>query len=492
MKYFLLPVDFSQVTDKQVDYLLTRIRDPQKTLVTLLHAAKPLNVSYVDDIGRAAILNRKSLKAKLATQANRIQERFPDVVVETQVREGDAAEIIRREVSGEPYDEIIIGSHGHGALYDFFVGSVANAALHSTRCNVHVIPSREPKLNRSGPVMAAINFSGNSGNQIRKAHDLAMEQGTNQLVLLHVVEMFPFDVFSGAEEIADARERYHGTMIGRIHEWAEDTLPSGHQMEIQPVVRFGSALKAVMEEVEGWRPSMLVLGANRHGPLTELLVGSLSRDVMNNVDIPTVFLPSHKPKALPGEHPSAEARLAVTKALPGVSRGQVNALIRHSTRINVQEGYPLDSVANNADVCHVIMAGRVAVQIDTDNGEPVEICRATAGDMVGFQWPLAGDEPSPVAPRITRAVALEPVTALRIDMDWLRTATTKNGIFAAAILRKFAESISVLLGAVPGERSLDGGPGDWSIGSLEEPALGTKHARGQMPVHTPAGFSEHR
>lgn len=39
-------------------------------------------------------------------------------------------------------DAIVLGSHGHGALYDLLVGSVAEGVLRRAPCPVVVVPSR--------------------------------------------------------------------------------------------------------------------------------------------------------------------------------------------------------------------------------------------------------------------------------------------------------------------------------------------------------------
>ena len=40
-------------------------------------------------------------------------------------------------------DMIVIGTHGHGAMYRLLVGSVSEGVLHKSKCPILVIPTHE-------------------------------------------------------------------------------------------------------------------------------------------------------------------------------------------------------------------------------------------------------------------------------------------------------------------------------------------------------------
>lgn len=48
--------------------------------------------------------------------------------------------VILDEAAKHHADFVIMGSHGHGKLYDFLVGSTASGLIKQARCGVIVIP----------------------------------------------------------------------------------------------------------------------------------------------------------------------------------------------------------------------------------------------------------------------------------------------------------------------------------------------------------------
>lgn len=67
---------------------------------------------------------------------------------------GDAAKVSSITVQGDPVEKILslarefgadliaLGSHGHGALYELLVGSVASGVLKAAPCPVLIVPAR--------------------------------------------------------------------------------------------------------------------------------------------------------------------------------------------------------------------------------------------------------------------------------------------------------------------------------------------------------------
>jgi len=48
--------------------------------------------------------------------------------------------LIREAAAKSGADFILMGSHGHGKLYDFLVGSTASGVIKKARCGVIIIP----------------------------------------------------------------------------------------------------------------------------------------------------------------------------------------------------------------------------------------------------------------------------------------------------------------------------------------------------------------
>lgn len=76
------------------------------------------------------------------------------VPVETSVPTGNAADEICREAEAHHADFIVIGSHGHGALYELLVGSTAQGVLRRSSVPVLIVPATAP-VSVEDPALAA-------------------------------------------------------------------------------------------------------------------------------------------------------------------------------------------------------------------------------------------------------------------------------------------------------------------------------------------------
>lgn len=143
MKTFLVPVDLSPVTDKVIDAALGFARAFQGR-VALLHVIQPPVVAGGEYTLPAEVIeetvgyNRKNAQARLS----RYQETLRQAGVESDISiaVGAPVPLILEEAARTGADYVIMGSHGHGKLYDFLVGSTASGVIKKARCGVIVIP----------------------------------------------------------------------------------------------------------------------------------------------------------------------------------------------------------------------------------------------------------------------------------------------------------------------------------------------------------------
>ena len=142
MKTFLVPVDFSAVSGEILDTAISLARSLEGKVV-LLHVIQPpivtseyaLPVEAVEETIRAG---ENAAAAKLVSYADLV--RAAGLAVESIVRQGPPVTSILAEADKVRADFIIMGSHGHGRLYDLFVGSTASGVLKEARCGVIIMP----------------------------------------------------------------------------------------------------------------------------------------------------------------------------------------------------------------------------------------------------------------------------------------------------------------------------------------------------------------
>jgi nucleotide-binding universal stress UspA family protein len=146
MKKILVPVDLSSVTT-QVARTACDLAKKSHAEVVLLHAVQPPPVIASDHYGIAAeqfsslISSAEAIAdRKLRQLARRCAKRVPKV--KALRAGGPAVAVITRKARGLKPAYIVMGSHGHGAVYDLLMGSTTHGVLRQARCPVLVVPSR--------------------------------------------------------------------------------------------------------------------------------------------------------------------------------------------------------------------------------------------------------------------------------------------------------------------------------------------------------------
>ncbi len=145
MKTILAAIDFSDVTGRLVDMARELARAHGATLY-LLHVEPPEPdfVGYEpgpqhvrDGVAHEAVRHFKE------ENSLRDQLRSEGLDVHSLVIQGPVVEKILEEAGKLSADLIIIGSHGHGAMYHLLMGSVGEGLLMRSTWPVLVIPARQ-------------------------------------------------------------------------------------------------------------------------------------------------------------------------------------------------------------------------------------------------------------------------------------------------------------------------------------------------------------
>jgi nucleotide-binding universal stress UspA family protein len=140
MKRFLVPIDLSDVTHTVIQTAVNAA-DRNHARVFLLHVVSP--DSDLKDIGRTLLCNmnggdRFDWFRKMRRIAQNLEKHGADVI--TLVASGSPGQVILDTAKAEEIDLIVIGTHGHGKLYDMTVGSVTEDVIRKSKCPVLVVP----------------------------------------------------------------------------------------------------------------------------------------------------------------------------------------------------------------------------------------------------------------------------------------------------------------------------------------------------------------
>jgi len=141
----LVCVDLSDSTEE----ILKRIEElcrPLNAKVWLLHNAQPEpdNIAFKVD----PIEARESLAKEFHHQHRQLQElaeRFRKAGVEAAALlvHGKTVDVILTVASDWDIDVIVVGSHGHGAMYQLLAGSISEGVLQGSSKPVLVIPTHK-------------------------------------------------------------------------------------------------------------------------------------------------------------------------------------------------------------------------------------------------------------------------------------------------------------------------------------------------------------
>lgn len=144
MKTVLAPLDFSEVTSRVIESTLDLAKELQAR-VCLLHVIPPpiLMSGYgvsTDHLPEHLIREEKKARQRLSVHRKRMEAAGLEVKALTV--QGPPIESILLVAREQGADLVVIGSHGHGAFYEFIVGSTTRGVLREFPGLVLIVPCR--------------------------------------------------------------------------------------------------------------------------------------------------------------------------------------------------------------------------------------------------------------------------------------------------------------------------------------------------------------
>ena len=142
MKTLLVSVDFSPATRAVVETAAGLAQASQAKLI-LHHSVMPPIVTAEFGVGVELMQEtldvlQKGARRQLAHLEDELTAR--GLNVQTVLSNGLAADNILEQAAKTKADAIVLGSHGHTALYDLIVGGTTHAVLRKAQCPVVVVP----------------------------------------------------------------------------------------------------------------------------------------------------------------------------------------------------------------------------------------------------------------------------------------------------------------------------------------------------------------
>lgn len=201
----------------------------------------------------------------------------------TQVVEGYPATSIVEQARIWNADFVILGSHGHGGVARFFLGSIAKEVVRNAHCSVVIVRHAGTEERATGKrVLLATDGSAYSEAAARSVAERPWPNGTEFKVVSVVDEMIPaMDPSYGAGEVM-------GRMLDENKKQCEEAVRSTHKvvtgagLAATTSVLAGTPKWRIIDAAKDWNADLVVLGSHGRRGLTRVLLGSVSEAVAMN------------------------------------------------------------------------------------------------------------------------------------------------------------------------------------------------------------------
>jgi nucleotide-binding universal stress UspA family protein len=288
----LCPVDMSDCSRRALEYAAAIARRWRAEL-TVLHVHMSVSpYTVVQDLDGAAA-HAADLGTLTLTVQQFVERNAGDLPAAVKLVHGsDPQRVIAEEVEAAHVDLLVVGSHGHGDVERFVLGSTSDRIVRRAPCPVLVVPPGATPAHdgRFRRLLCGIDFSPPSLRAFRYALHLAAADDAD-VTLLHAIEMPPelrdrqiaaaFDVDAvRAGAAVAARHRLAGLSPGH-------DVPRAH---ITINVRLGPADKEILAEARQRNADLIVLGTHGRNAVDRWLFGSNTDGVLRDAPCPVLTL----------------------------------------------------------------------------------------------------------------------------------------------------------------------------------------------------------
>ncbi|MCU7723119.1 universal stress protein [Actinoplanes sp. KI2] len=277
-------IDGSQLSGNALEWAVARARlgGEHLELVNSYNLAAPVDFFGYHGLATSQHLEWYiELSEQLLEAANaRVRELAPDLTCTVTSQMGHPAHTLA--AVSETADAIVVGRRGLGAAASALLGSVSNQLTVQAKCPVIVVGAGE--LPTEGPVVVGVDGSEFGTNALRYAIAEAAVRKTSvrAVVAFDVLDgAVPADPELGARMRAGVQEDVVGT-IGQALDEAQGNNPAA--VSVDPVAVEGRAAEVILAHADD--AQQIVVGTHGKGLIRRILLGSVSRQILNDADRP--------------------------------------------------------------------------------------------------------------------------------------------------------------------------------------------------------------
>jgi nucleotide-binding universal stress UspA family protein len=275
---YIAGYDGSSASRSAVAYAV-RLADVQGDHVLAAHAYPHIAPTSP----RGAVFD-KELQDGLRDQARETLEHLDVDGVERRITvPGTPAKALHDLAVEEHASLIVLGVTHHRGAARAVPGSVAANLLHGAPCPVLVVPEGRRTDGPIRTVVAAFDGGDQAQVALRRAVDIARAAGAR----LRIVAAFDPPMYAGPTAIATSDL---GTnMQGDVRMHVQDAIDTIADLEVDAVVTQGAPVDVVVEAAQD--ADLIVAGSRGYGPLHSVLVGGVSRKLVDCAPCPVLVVP---------------------------------------------------------------------------------------------------------------------------------------------------------------------------------------------------------
>lgn len=288
-KNILVPIDFSDFSDKALEYALQLAESFQSNL-TILHAL----VLFQDDVGEEEKLHEyedwiKRREQKIYDQMKKNLQKikgkglkFKSVIL----RGVNAADAILEYLDNHPFDLVTMGTHGRSGLKHFLLGSISEKVVRLSPIPVLTIHRSLAKF-KLNKILVPVDFSIPSKDAADKAIGFSSLYEA-VLEFIHVIEqdIHPSFYASGIDSIFEIDKGLQKRVIENLREFMADQLPPN--IRTNYLVREGKAHREIVDYAKEHGIDLIVIATQGLTGLDYALLGSTTEKVVRWATCPVL------------------------------------------------------------------------------------------------------------------------------------------------------------------------------------------------------------
>ena len=191
---------------------------------------------------------------------------------------------------------VVIGTHGKGMAFDSLIGGTAEKILHNAHLPLLIIRLRRLEgeelpvceadcLSLSKKILYVTDFSDTSHRAFTHLEKM-VEVGAHRITLLHVQDKTRVE-----KHLLDRLEEFNAVDTNRL-EMLKHTLISKGAREVNVLLKYGIPVSEILKITQEDDYSFIIMGSQGRGYVKEVLLGSVSDNVVRHATLPVLLIPA--------------------------------------------------------------------------------------------------------------------------------------------------------------------------------------------------------